>query len=104
MVAVKVEGRPLFQTVRPIRPNDEIVVYFNDTNTKSKDPDAVPQPEVVSQNIEEVPEVAHSPLSAGPETVSQTDCQEMDVHDDVIDVTTVSSDVEKAPEIQTGKH
>jgi hypothetical protein len=101
MVAVKVEGYSLFQTVRPIRPNDEIVVYFNEPCKKPQDPEDVSQtahaqPEIVSQTVEEIAEVVEKAISAGPETVPQTDREEMDVD-------MHSSDIEKEQPLQSGR-
>jgi hypothetical protein len=102
MVAVKVEGQLLFQTVRPFRPNDEIVVYFDEPSKKPQHyPEDVSQtahaePENVSQTGEEVPEVVMKAISAGPETVPQTDREEMDVD-------MHPSDIEQEQPLQSGR-
>jgi len=55
VVAVKAKDEPIFQTVKNIKPNDEIIVFYDATDEKIQ-----PEPEVLPKEItdqEKSPEI-----------------------------------------------
>lgn len=46
MVATRAKDQPVYQTIKLIKPNDEIVVFFD-----VQDEEQEPEPEVVSESV-----------------------------------------------------